>query len=260
MKLALALVLATATAAAAPTASAPVDDAAHVLTGDQSTRLAGELRALHDFDMAVVVVRTTGGVPIETYAHGTALAWHTGSRPSALLVLALDDRASRLELDATMRAHVSDRRAQTILDDVRPQLRAKDYTGAIGAVVANVREAFTRPVVADPAPTPAPPSTPVLPYVLLGCGAVLAGGCLWAGIARRRTATISSGGAQMRPFVLDALWCTLKLLGVLVVVCYVLLSIFGSGGSSSSRSTWGATQRRRSSSDSSSSGGATSSW
>lgn len=92
--------------------------------------------------MAVLVVRTTGGEPIEDYAVRAAEAWKGGAQgrdDGLLLVLAVDDRRQRLEVGYGLEEHLPDDAVRTLLDAQRGLLRAGDYRGAVLGVVQGVR-------------------------------------------------------------------------------------------------------------------------
>lgn len=135
--------------------SSPVIDRAAVLEPAVEERIAARLRSHYEAghaQIAVVVLRSTGGVPIEEYALSTAERWKLGREgkdDGVLFVLAIDDRAMRIEvgygLEATLTDHVADR----ILDNITSSLREGQYQRAVLEVV-NALVAKTGGAALDP--------------------------------------------------------------------------------------------------------------
>ena len=153
------LLAATAVAHAAPSADAPVDDQAGILSEADKDKLVAELNGLRrdGVQMAVIVVRSTEGASIQQFTRTAAEAWSSGAAPAALLVVATGDRKMRLEVNEALRPKFPDTRAQGILDNQRSAFRAGDYAGGIRSIILDVRS------VALGAETPtgetAPPSS-----------------------------------------------------------------------------------------------------
>lgn len=122
----------------------PVTDPGGRLEASDSNSIARALvqyREQMQVQIAVLVIGTTRGVPIEDYAHETAVRWGGGPRGQdrgALVVFALDDRRSRIELGYGLEAQITDGDAQLLLDSVRPELRRGDTARAIALVVDGI--------------------------------------------------------------------------------------------------------------------------
>jgi uncharacterized membrane protein YgcG len=275
------LVLGVSAVAAEPSETDPIDDQAGVIPDTDEPALIEDVRALRTdgVKLAVILVRTTGGAAIETFALDARARWYTGTDGAAVYILAIDDRRSRLEVNDALRAKFPDSRAQSILDNVRGYLRGADYAGAIRAVTREIRNVVTgkpmdlenpHPPVADP---PVHSQTTSTSYhepksrwwiwALVGVGGLLAGGALWASLNRKKALTLSHDGVRhQRPFVADWLWSALKIVGVVLYVVAIVAVASGSRRSSSSRS-WGSSSSSGGGSRSSggwSGGGASSRW
>lgn len=128
-----ALTLVSAAALAATRVEQPVTDEAEVLLPsdeEQIERRLVEHRERTGVQIAVLTVRSTGGLPIEDFALEVAQAWGGGSRErddGVLFVLAVDDRRMRLELGYGVEAAIPDSEARRILDGARSYLRSGDY-------------------------------------------------------------------------------------------------------------------------------------
>lgn len=288
--LALVLVLVT-TVHAAPTQEHPIEDAANVISDADERALEFELGTLRaqGVDLAVIVVSSTGRDSIEAYARKRATEWATGTTPAAVLVLAIKDRKSRLEVSDPLRDKFPDARAKSILDNLKGYLRSADYPGAIRAVITEVRSGVggvapdaesPHPQVPDPladrpqepavvAPveqpvdyTPPPRErnwTPIIYAILAGVILLLAAH-LWARrrISQRATLTANHVITSDRPLWLETLWCVLLIIGGALYIGVLILaagSRRNSTWSGNSSRAWGSDYSSRSSSNSSSSGG-----
>jgi len=177
---------------------------------DQTGTLSAENRAalertLEAFEkrkgsqIAVVMVRTTGGEPIEQYALRVAEQWKLGRKRAddgALLVIAKDDRALRIEVGYGLEGALNDATAKRIVSDiVTPRFREGDFFGGVSAGV----ERMIRVIDGEPLPPPARGAPAVdgdlfqyLPVVLIA--ALVIGGLLRAMLGRALGA-VATGGA-----------------------------------------------------------------
>lgn len=290
---ALVLLLATLVAHAEATQEHPLEDAASVIPAVDEPALETELRALRaaGADLAVIIINTTGGQSIEAYARKRAANWATGNTPAAVFVLAIKDRKSRLEVSEPLRARFPDARAQSILDNIKGYLRAKDYTGAVRAVITEVKNGFAgvapdtespHPQVEDPtaveapvveaprephvAPAydPPPPNRKPVAVIALGGVILLLGAFLWARSRISKRATLTADGVIQsdRPLWMETLWCVLLIFGGIIYVIGVILASTSSNrrGYSTSSSSWDSSSGGSSfGSDTSSFGGGSSS-
>jgi uncharacterized protein len=290
--LALALLLVT-TAHAAPTRDHPIEDAANLISDADQSALELELGTLRaqGVDLAVILINSTGRESIEAYARKRATAWATGTTPAAVLVLAIKDRKSRLEVSDPLRDKFPDARAKSILDNLKGYLRSADYPGAIRAVITEVRNGVggvapdmesPHPQVADPSAdqppepavvsppveqpseyTPPPPRerdwTPII-YAILGGVVLLLAGYIWARkrIASRATLTAKHVITSDRSLFMETLWCACLIIGGMFYVGVLVLAMGSrrnSTWSGSSSRAWGSDYSSGSSTRGSSGGG-----
>ncbi|MEM1414483.1 MAG: TPM domain-containing protein [Myxococcota bacterium] len=182
-----------------PAIEAPIVDLAARLTHAEEERLSALLREHHDItgaQLAVLIIDSTGGEPIEDFSLRVAEAWgggDAGSDDGMLVTFAAGDRRMRIEVGYGLESAVPDAVARRTLDGAKGRLRAGDWDGAVEHVVmdlvrrttpAGQLPAAVRDFVPQPVYTPPPPrqkTTPgdvlwvVFPFLLVVFFAALAG-------------------------------------------------------------------------------------
>jgi uncharacterized protein len=115
-----------------------VDDYAGVLSGSakqQIELLATELDRKTGSQLAIVTVDSLQGEPIEDFSIKLATRWGIGRKDKGdtgvLLLLAVQDRQSRMEVGYGIEPIITDGQAGSILRAMRPLLRAGNYDGAL---------------------------------------------------------------------------------------------------------------------------------
>jgi uncharacterized protein len=233
-----------------PPLRSPVTDLTHTLTPQQAASLEQTLRAFEarkGSQLAVLIVPTTKPETIEEYSIRVAEQWKLGRKgvdDGAILLVAKDDRAVRIEVGYGLEGALPDVIAARITDQVIvPRFRAGDFVGGIN-------EGVTRMIaVLDGEPLPAPAQGKarrqgmpqgigsVLPLLLM---VVFVGG----GMLRR--ALGSFGGASVIGGVAGVIaWFLTSVLGVAfgaAVIAFLFTLIGGGGGggwTSGRRGGWG---------------------
>ncbi len=123
-----------------------VDDAGLLSERDQR-----ELdRALAQFEqqsgnqIVVATLRSLQGLPIEDYGYQLGRHWgigQAGKDNGALLIVAPEERAVRIEVGYGLEGELTDARSRTIIEtDVLPRFRAGDFSAGIKAGVAAMIE------------------------------------------------------------------------------------------------------------------------
>lgn len=123
-----------------------VNDFAGVLS--QSTRqrleaLLAELDRKADAQVAVVTVRTLGGVPIEDFSLALATRWKIGPKGSdrgVLILLAVDDHRYRIEVGYGLEGVLPDGKVGSFGRAAVPLLRAGDYDAAVSLLVTRIAD------------------------------------------------------------------------------------------------------------------------
>ena len=121
-----------------------VVDEVGVLTSAEIDTLTGRIdvfEAASGGQMAVLIIRSLHGDAVEDFSLATAEKWklgHEGKDNGVLLLLALEDRRSRLEIGYGLEGVINDARAGDILRDMAPFMRKGEYANAIDFVIRSV--------------------------------------------------------------------------------------------------------------------------
>lgn len=127
-----------------PEISRPVNDYAEVISPAQENRIADMIVAHNKktgIQMAVLTVRTTGGMNIEEFSLKTAEQWGGGSKErddGLLFTVAVFDRRMRIEVGYGLEGYITDLRAGRILDGIREDFRSSNYGPGIEKAVAEM--------------------------------------------------------------------------------------------------------------------------
>jgi len=222
---------------AVPPLRSPVTDLTGTLTSEQSATLEQQLRAFEakqGSQIAVLIVPTTQPETIEQYGIRVAEAWKLGRRgvnDGALLLIAKDDRAVRIEVGYGLEGVLPDVLANRIVDQVVvPRFRSGDFFGGI-------REAIERMIAlieGEPLPEPAQSQRGVpsanglgnaLPLLLL---LVFVGSTVLRGMLGR------FGGASVTAGIAAAIvWFLTSTLIIAIgaaVIAFVIALLGGGGG------------------------------
>jgi uncharacterized protein len=166
-------------------------DAAGVLSPqgiERLNRLAGEVQQKTRAQMAIVLIRSLQGEPIEDYSINLARRWGVGQKKEntgVLLLLVVDDYRMRVEVGYGLEPVLPDGRVGAILRSMRPALRENRYDDAVwqaAGQIAGVLAESAGVTLGDPTlPRPPPrqrsqPAGPALPLWVLGLGGL---GALW---------------------------------------------------------------------------------
>ncbi|MGE6758179.1 TPM domain-containing protein [Corallococcus interemptor] len=131
--------------AGVPSITRPVTDPSGMLTAPETEAVSQalvDLRATKQVQMAVLLVETTDGQPIDDYAEAVFRQWkggEAGRDNGVLLVIARGDRRSRLEVGYGLEASLTDGEATALLHAQGPLLREGRLESALLAIIAGVR-------------------------------------------------------------------------------------------------------------------------
>jgi len=149
-----------------------VTDQTATLTGEQRSALEQTLRSFEErkgSQVAVLIVSSTAPETIEQYALRVAEQWKPGRKnvdDGAILVVAKDDRALRIEVGYGLEGALTDAASKRIISEiVVPRFRQGDFYGGITAGVDRILR------VIDGEPLPKPEEG--RPGAIRGIGAIL---------------------------------------------------------------------------------------
>lgn len=144
-----------------PALTAPVTDQADLLPPAEEAALNARLTAFSSekgSQIAVLIVPTTQPEDIFSYSFRVADTWKLGRKgvdDGVLLVIAVKDRKTHLQIGYGLEGAIPDARSKQILQDIiRPRFQAGDFPGGVNAGVdALIKlingEALPAPVVQD---------------------------------------------------------------------------------------------------------------
>jgi uncharacterized protein len=144
---------------AVPPLSTHITDQTGTLDAQQQARLE---QTLADFEsrkgsqLAVLIVRTTAPESVEQYALRVAQQWKLGRKKiddGAVLVVAKDDRALRIEVGYGLEGALNDATSKRIIEEViAPRFRQDDFAGGISQGI----DGMIRVIDGEPLPAPEP--------------------------------------------------------------------------------------------------------
>lgn len=97
------------------------------------------------FQMGVYVVKSLDGETIETVANETARAWkigYSGDNHGVLIVVAVQDRKSRIETSNNVASKITDYQTHRFLTTARPYFKNGDYNKGVLSIVNNLNYMF----------------------------------------------------------------------------------------------------------------------
>jgi uncharacterized protein len=194
-------------------------------------RMLEQFEARKGSQIAVVMVKTTAGEPIEQFALRVGEQWKLGRKgvdDGAILVVAKDDRALRIEVGYGLEGALNDATAKRIVSDViAPRFREGDFFGGISAGV----DRMIRVIDGEPLPAPARGASAVdgglfqlLPVLLIA--ALVIGGVLRALLGRALGAAAAGGAVGFLAWILAGTLLVGILAGLLAFV-FTLVGGFG---------------------------------
>ena len=145
-----------------PPLTGHVTDQTGTLTAEQKATLEQTLSAFEarkGSQVAVLMVATSAPEEIEPFALRVAEQWKLGRKrvdDGAILVVAKDDRAMRIEVGNGLEGALTDLTSKRIISEtILPQFKSQDFYGGITAGVGQIIR------VIDGEPLPAPGNKPV---------------------------------------------------------------------------------------------------
>ncbi len=131
-----------------------VNDYAEILTEEQEVVLETKLRNLassEGSEVAVVTVKSLDGETVENYAVQLFAEWGIGKKDKdngLLLLIAMEERAMRIEVGYGLEGTITDAQAFWIIRDIiTPAFKNEDYFTGISGAIDKVTEAITESTV-----------------------------------------------------------------------------------------------------------------
>ena len=218
---------------AVPPLTARVTDLTGTLTREQQAgleRMLQEFEARKGSQLAVLLVPTTAPEAIEQFALRVGEQWKIGRKKvddGAILVVAKDDRALRIEVGYGLEGVLNDATASRIIREVIvPRFREGDFYGGINAGL----DRMMRVIDGEPLPAPAKQGSPaqggflqMLPILLIL--ALVGGSVLRAMLGRFLGAAATGGAVGLLAWTLAGAMAIALLAGVLAF----LFTLMGGG-------------------------------
>lgn len=229
---------------AVPPLTGRITDLTSTLSADQKSALEQKLQAFEarkGSQLAVLLVPTTAPETIEQYALRVAEKWRLGRKKvddGAILLIAKDDRALRIEVGYGLEGALSDATSKRIISEtITPRFKQGDFAGGIDAGVDQLIR------VVDGEALPAPPATAktaarggsdfgqMIPIVLIL--ALTVGGVLRAMLGRFPGALVTGGAVGAVTWMLAGTVVIAVIAGVIALIFTLLsggMGGFGRGG------------------------------
>ena len=220
-----------------PPLTTRVTDLTGTLTNAQQAQLESRLAEFESrkgAQIAVLIVPTTQPEEIEQYSIRVVDAWKLGrEKPDdgALLLVAKDDRAMRIEVGRGLEGALTDLVSKRIIaDTITPLFRQGDFAGGIAAGV----EQMIRVVDGEPLPEPdqqwgggTESLANMLPFLL---GVVFVGSAVLRSLFGRAFGSVATGGVTG-----GIAWWLTQVLGLAAgvgIVAFIVSLLLGFGGGS----------------------------
>lgn len=227
---------------AVPPLKSPITDLTGTLSQGESARIEQKLAAFEakkGSQIAVLLVPTTQPETIEQYSIRVAEAWKLGRKgvdDGVLLVIAKQDRVSRIEVGYGLEGVLPDAMAKRIVDEIMvPEFRQGDFATGINAGIERLMD------VIEGEPLPPPRSTrgngaagadTILDNIIpIFIGLIIFGKILQSLFGRLIGATVMSAAAGLIAWLVFSSIIVAMVIAVLVL----FMSLFGSSGEGISR-------------------------
>ena len=227
---------------AIPPLTGRVSDQTATLTVEQTAKLEQTLQAFEarkGSQIVVLIVATTSPETIEQYALRVAEQWKPGRKnidDGAILIVAKDDRALRIEVGYGLEGALTDATSKRIISEViAPRFTQGDFHGGIRAGLEQIMRVIDGEPLPPPSGTRSGDASGFKSYApIIFMAALVLGGVLRAMFGRLPGALVTGGAvAVVAWFVVGAVSIALGA-GVLAFVFTLLgggMGGFGIGGS-----------------------------
>jgi uncharacterized protein len=205
-----------------PPLTGHIIDQTQTLTEAQQQQIEASLAAFEfrkGSQVAVLLVATTQPETIEQYALRVAEQWELGRKKvddGAILVIAKNDRAVRIEVGYGLEGALNDATCKRIIEElISPRFRQQDFEGGIAAGV----QRMMRVIEGEPLPAPASDKTAEALTNLTG---ILVAGALF-GFVLRAIFGRGAGSIMTAALVGTATWFVLGVLSLALTASVVTM-------------------------------------
>lgn len=225
---------------AIPPLRSPVTDLTGTLSTGEVEQLEQKLAAFEakkGSQIAVLIIPTTQPETIEQYSIRVAEAWKLGRKgidDGVLLVIAKDDRVSRIEVGYGLEGVLPDAVAKRIIDGiVIPEFRQGDFAGGIDAGIARIIGVIEGEALPPPPGRGASAGTDIVMdnMIPLFIGLMVLGKILQSLLGRIVGATVMSTAAAFIGWLIFSS----VVLALIIAVLTFFMSLFGGSGGGISR-------------------------
>src|SRR5574340_608465 len=221
---------------AVPPLKQRVTDLTSTLDAQQAQALEARLAAFEakkGAQLAVLIVPTTEPETIEQYGIRVAEAWKLGRKgvdDGALLLVAKDDRALRIEVGYGLEGALNDATAKRIIAEIiTPFFRRGEFYAGIDAGMAAMMRVIEGEPLPPPKGTAASGSYDIESLLFIAFGlVVVVGGMLRALLGRFPAAALMGGGLGLLAWLMIASLFAALLVGIMAFL-FVLLGGAGRG-------------------------------
>jgi uncharacterized protein len=219
-----------------PPLTGHVTDQTGTLTAEQKSTLEQTLTAFEarkGSQLAVLMVASTTPEEVEQFALRVAEKWKVGRKKvddGAILVVAKDDRAVRIEVGYGLEGALNDLTSKRIISEtILPRFKAQDIYGGIAAGVGQMISVVDGESLPQPSNSPARSSGSVQQYApMLFILALAVGGVLRSALGKVPGSLVTGGVVGVIAwFVVGAMSMAL---GAAVIALFVTLLGGGMGG------------------------------
>jgi uncharacterized protein len=215
-----------------------VDQTGTLSGGDiaQLTQKLADLERQKGSQIAVLIVPTTDGEPIEQFSLRVAEAWKIGRKKiddGALLVVAKNDRQLRIEVGYGLEGALNDVTAKRIIDEViTPKFRSGDFAGGISDGIDRMIGLINGEKLPPPAQRESPEFLnsidPFNPFVLVFVFVV--SGLLRSALGRLIGSAATGGLVGVLAWLFVGSVATALMIGVVAFVVAAFIDLVPSGG------------------------------
>jgi uncharacterized protein len=216
-----------------PALTARVTDETATLTAGQRESLEQTLQAFEakkGSQISVLIVPTTQPETIEQYSMRVVEQWKLGRKrvdDGALLIVAKDDRALRIEVGYGLEGALNDATSSRIINEVIvPRFKQGDFYGGVAAGVSSMMNVISGEPLPPPDRQTGGDSGSVRGYLpVLFVLTLVAGGVLRALLGRLAGSVVTGGGVAVVAWLLSGAVSIALFAGAIAL----LFTLFGSG-------------------------------